>query len=245
MTKAPNELTELLSGDRAVRLVEDGIYSVLGYPATRHHYDRRAAVYDRLVGTRVYNSVMWGSSPQDYVAFAREAVTANAGGKFLDAGCGSLLFSAPAYVNAGCTIIACDQSLSMLRRARTRLLKLGGSMPTHIYLLQAELADLPFRPDSFHTVLCLNVLHQFKNAAALVSDLKQLLIPEGQLYLTSLVLRNRWIGDRYLQALHFAGEFVRPRSDLELRELAERSLDQKVSYSVKGNMAFVSTAASS
>lgn len=244
MTKAPNELTELLSENRAVRLVEDGIYSVLGDTSTRHHYDRRAAVYDCVVGTRLYNSIMWGSSPKDYVAFTREAVTANVSGKFLDAGCGSLLFSAPAYVTSDCTIIACDQSLSMLRRARNRLLKLCGSTPRHIHLLQAELADLPFRPDSFHAVLCLNVLHQFKNAAGLVLDLKQLLIPEGQLFLTSLVISNRWIGNCYLKALHLAGEFVRPRSDFELRELTERSLDQRVSYSVKGNMAFVSTATS-
>ena len=242
MTKAPIELTELMAEDRNLRLVEDGIYSVLAESSVLHHYDRRAAIYDSVVGTRLYNSVMWGSSPAEYAAFARDAVAANNRGKFLDAGCGSLLFTAQAYVNSPRTIIACDQSLTMLRRGRKRLLNLCGGPPAHIVLLQAELTDLPFRADSFSGVLCMNVLNLFESAAELVSSLKQLLTPEGKLCLTSLVLTGRWIGDRYLKALHAAGELVCPRSNLELQELVERCLDQKVNYLVKGNMAFLSTA---
>ena len=94
------------------------------------------------------------------------------------------------------------------------------------------------------TVLCLNVLHQFDNAAALILDLKKLLTGNGYLYLTSLVSNNRLVGDRYLNALYAAGEFVRQRSKLELKEMLERTLSQGVSYRVTGNMAFATTAMS-
>lgn len=211
----PNELKEVLAENCKVRPVEDDIYSVLPDDSSKHHYDRRATIYDLLVGTRLYNSVMWGSSPLDYVAFARQAVTSCTDGRFLDAGCGSLLFTAPTYLEAGRQVIAFDQSIAMLRRARKRLLKLAGSMPSHISLLQADLSDLPFRPASFRTVLCLNVLHQFADATTLLPNLEKLLTDGGQLYLTSVIVNNRFIGDRYLNALYSTGEFVRPRSSLE------------------------------
>jgi ubiquinone/menaquinone biosynthesis C-methylase UbiE len=155
-----------------------------------------------------------------------------------------LLFTAPIYLDSTRHIIACDQTLAMLRRARQRLVNLSGSVPGHIRLLQADLDDLPFRPNSFRTVLCLNVLHQFADAAALISNLKKLLTSNGHLYLTSLVSNNRLVGDRYLNALYATGEFVRPRSMVELKELLARTLSQGISYRVKGNMAFITTAMS-
>lgn len=239
---ALQKLKEVLEDNRRVRLIEDGIYSVLPDAFVFHHYDKRAAIYDRVVGTRVYNAIMWGNSPLDYVAFARQAVVSRADGKLLDAGCGSLLFTAPAYVESDRQIIAFDQSLAMLRRARRRLMDLTGSRPEHILLLQADLSDLPFRPSVFHTVLCLNVLHQFKRAADLVSNLKRVLTGDGLMYLTSLVSNNRLIGDHYLNALHATGEFVQPRSSVELQELLNSSLSQKVSYVTRGNMAYMKTA---
>ena len=127
---ALDSLKELLAEERDVRLVEDDIYSVLSDQAHRHHYDKRAAVYDFVVGTRLYNSLMWGNTPRDYAAFAQEAINSSASGRFLDAGCGSLLFTAEAYLDCGRQIVAFDQSLAMLRRARRRLMAAaGGPLP--------------------------------------------------------------------------------------------------------------------
>ncbi|HEY3025717.1 MAG TPA: class I SAM-dependent methyltransferase [Pyrinomonadaceae bacterium] len=234
-------LDEVLAENRTARLIDDHIYSVLPDEIGRHHYDRRSTAYDLVVGTRLYNSVMWGSSPLDYIAFARQAVESNLEGRFLDAGCGSMLFTARAYLDCKRQIIAFDQSLAMLRRARKKLLKFAGFMPEHILLLQADLSDLPFRVASFHTILLQNVLHQFEKAAALIPNLKELLVENGHLFLTSLVANNRLIGDHYLKALYATGEFVRPRTKLELRELLDRALGQEISYRTRGNMAFITT----
>lgn len=241
---ALDELKEVLAENHTVKLVEDGVYSVLPDVSREHHYDRRATVYDLVVSARLYNLVMWGIPPLDYVAFARQAVVSRADGRLLDATCGSMLFTAPVYLECKRKIIAFDQSLAMLRRARKRLADLSGSVPEHILLLQADLNDLPFRSNSFRTILCMNVLHHFEDAANLLPALKKLLADNGDLYLTSLVSNNRFIGDRYLDSLYATGEFVRPRSNLELREMLGKSLSQEISYRVKGNMAFASTAMS-
>jgi ubiquinone/menaquinone biosynthesis C-methylase UbiE len=232
------ELKEVLADNHVAQLVDDDIYSVLRDASHAHHYDRRATIYDLVVNSRLYNSFMWGSSPRDYVAFARQAITSSHSGKFLDAGCGSLLFTASIYLETDLQIVAFDQSLAMLRRARNRLLNAAGRVPKHIILLQADLSDLPFRPASFRTILCLNVLHQFAEARALVQNLERLLADEGQLFLTSLISNNRFIGDRYLSALYWMGEFVRPRTSSELRSILNEALQREVTYAEKGNMAF-------
>jgi ubiquinone/menaquinone biosynthesis C-methylase UbiE len=236
---ASDELLEVVAADRTVRLIEEDIYSVLPDVSVQYLYDKRASLYDFFVGTRLYNYVMWGASPRHYSQFAREALNSSNKGIFLDAGCGSLLFTARDYAASKRQIVAFDQSLAMLRRARQRLRDLSGRVPEHIRLLQADLSDLPFRCQSFHTVLCLNVLHQIGDAAALVAGLKELLSQGGSLHLTSLISNDRAIGAWYLHALYRTGEFVRPRNERELRELFVRSFGKRMSYVEKGNMAFI------
>jgi ubiquinone/menaquinone biosynthesis C-methylase UbiE len=231
----------VLADNREVRLIDDDIYSVLPEDSSKHHYDRRAALYDRVVGTELYNAIMWGTSPSQFTTFAEEALTSKPHGRFLDGGCGSLLFTSRTYAASTRPIVAFDQSLAMLRRARRRLRELTGGVPKHICLLQADLNDLPFRAQSFNTVLCLNVLHQLDEAAALVSNLGRLLTESGRLYLTSLVIKERFIGDWYLRALHLAREFVRPRTRGELQRLIETERFQSTfDLRVDGSMAFLS-----
>jgi SAM-dependent methyltransferase len=229
-------LTEILAHGYSATLLEDNIYSVLPAGA-KHHYDRRSTVYDLIVSTRLYNSLMWGSSPRDYSAFAREAVCSSSG-RLLDAGCGSMLFTAAVYLESAREIIAFDQSLAMLRRARERLIKLAGSVPERILLLQADLSALPFRPGTFETALFMNVLHQFEGAGIIVPGLKKLLKGNGGIYLTSLISNRRLVGDYYLKTLHATGEFVRPRTELELKQILAESFGEEFSYLTHGNMAF-------
>jgi ubiquinone/menaquinone biosynthesis C-methylase UbiE len=236
----PENLTKVLAEKYSVKPVEDDIYSVLPDSSQKHQYDKMAALYDLMVGTRLYNRLMWGASLAGYVSFVEQALDSNPNGIFLDAGCGSLLFTAKSYLKNNRPIIAFDQSLSMLQRARQRLLKLSGSMPKNIVLLQADATDLPLQPASFQTILCLNVLHHLENVSVFVQNLKKLLQPKGGLYLTSLVLNQRFIGDRYLSSLHQAGEVVRPRRVDELKNLLDEALEQPTRFETAGNMAFIS-----
>src|SRR5712692_9762616 len=239
------QFKDVLAEGCIIRRLEDDIYSALPDVPHKHLYDRRASAYDSVVSTWLYNRLMWGTSPLDYVAFAREAVVSHPAGRMLDAGCGSLLFTAQVYLASDRQVIAFDQSLRMLKRARARLIELAGAVPERILLLQADLSNLVFRPRKFHTLLCMNVLHQFAGAAELIPKLRALLVNGGQLYLTSLVSNGRYLGDHWLSALHKTGEFVRPRSGAELNKLLDDSLGEGVSYRIKGNMAFATAAASS
>jgi ubiquinone/menaquinone biosynthesis C-methylase UbiE len=241
MTDALEKLRGVVEEGRAVRALDEGIYSVLPDESHAHLYDRRAAVYDLLVGTRLYNRVLWGDTPRGYGEFARRAFASGAGGAVLDAACGSMLFSAPAYLDCGRQIIAFDQSLAMLRRARARLSRMKGYVPENVLLLQGDLGDLPFRPGSFQTVLCMNVLHQFEDAASLLPKLEALVGAGGSLFLTSLVRTGRLVGDVYLGLLHASGEFVRPRGGEELEGLLRQALRRGVSSELRGNMLYAAT----
>jgi SAM-dependent methyltransferase len=234
----PDKWPAVIAEGRTVRAVEEGIYSVLSDGPHHHLYDRRAAAYDLVVGTRFYNRVMWGARLPDYVEFAQQAVASNHGGLMLDAGCGSLLFTARVYLYSERPILAFDQSLQMLRRAKARLIRLAGHLPERILLLQADLNDMPFKPRSFQTTLCMNVLHHVAGAADFISCLKESLVGGGHLYLTSLVMGNRLIGDYYLKTLYRRGDFVRPRSGMDLRNMLEDSFGSGLSYRIQGNMAY-------
>lgn len=232
-------LCDFIAEGRSVELIEESIYSVLKDAPRAHQYDRKAALYDFLVGNRVYNRLLWGGSPDHYVAFAQRADNSQPRGPVLDAGCGSLLFTAEAHLGCGRTVIACDQSLDMLRRARQRLIKLSHLGRGDIFLVQADLSDLPFRQNVFQTVLCMNVLHHCADATTLIRNLNQLLTATGQLYLTSLALSNRLIGDAYLRLLYQQGWIVRPRSVAELNGLIESALRQEPDITTAGSMAYI------
>jgi ubiquinone/menaquinone biosynthesis C-methylase UbiE len=230
--------SEVIAEGYSIRSVEEGIYSVLPDGPHTHLYDGRAALYDLVVGTRIYNRVMWGASLDNYIGFVQEAVASDSTGILLDAGCGSLLFTAQTYLHSQRPILACDQSLEMLRRAKSRLMKLAGQLPKNILLLQADLNDLPFRPARFRTTLCMNVLHHLADANGLLTGLKRLLTADGQLYLTSLVKSGRVIGDYYLNALHRRGDLVRPRTSVDMKTLLAYTFGASVSCRTEGNMAY-------
>jgi len=235
-------LNEVIEPEWTVRLVEEDIYSVLPAVQQTYQYDKKAAIYDFVVGSSLYNRVMWGDSPNNYIAFARRAINSHPNGWLIDAGCGSMLFTAEAYLESRRPIIACDQSLDMLRQARAHLSKSANSVPKHIFLVQADLSDIPFRADSFQTVLSMNVLHHYADAGGLVLKLKNLLTESGCLYLTSLVTNNRFPGDHYLSALHNKGWLVQPRLKDDLAKLLQESLRTQMRFWTTGNMAYATTA---
>lgn len=229
---------DVMDPARPLRQLDERLFSVLPEGTAGHAYDNRARAYDRMIGSRLYNRVAWGTSPADYRRFARRAVASAPGGWFLDAGCGTLLLTADAYLAAPTRpIVVLDQSLGMLQRARERVLGGGRKLPPQIVFLQADLLDLPFRPGSFRTVMSMGMLHLFPDVVPLVAGLESLLLPDGGLYLTSLVENGR-LGDRYVRFLHGRGETAAPRASGALESLLRGALRRPLSYDVTGNMAY-------
>lgn len=230
-------LDDLVSSSTTLREVQPGIRSALPPDAEGAHYDARAAAYDRVVGSALYNRLVWGASPERYRAFARRAVAAG-DGPLLDAGAGSAVFTAGTYADADRPLLLVDRSLGMLEAARDRIADhAGGTMPNAVTLLQADANDLPLRDGSIETVLSMGMLHLFDDGAGHVEELGRVLAPEGALFAMGLVA-EQWPGRAYLRLLHRAGEVAPPRRFDEMQEAVETGLGGPVEGEREGCMAF-------
>jgi SAM-dependent methyltransferase len=194
-------------------------------------YDRHARLYDRLIGNPVYNRLLWGTHPRRYAAFADEAL-ASGDGPFLDAGCGSAVFTAGAYRHSGRPIVLSDLSLGMLEVAAGRLDGAG------VELVQADIADLPFAPGSFETVACFAMLHVLEDPWAALAALRPQLAPGGRLF-ASMLVDDRAAGRGYQRLLRRAGEFGPARAAAELEATAREIFDGEVAVERTGSMAWL------
>jgi SAM-dependent methyltransferase len=196
-------------------------------------YDRRAAVYDRLVRSRLYNRVAWGCAPDDYAAFAAEALAAT-DGPVLEAAAGSAAATAALHRRSGRPTVLVDLSRPMLERAARRLARDGNPVPARIRLVQADVTTLPAAaPGRFTTILVLGALHLFEDVDALLTPLRAQLAPGGKMYVSGLVAATAR-GRRYLEVLHRAGEIAPPRDAGALRA----ALGDPEDFRAAGCMAF-------
>ncbi len=191
-------------------------------------YDRQAALYDRVIGNATYNRIVWGVSTARYTDFARRAV-ADLAGPLLDAGCGTLVFTAEAYRHAPRRLVLTDRSVGMLQRAAKRV-------DSPDLLLQADLFDLPFKPRSFATVASFGVLHCLEDLDGALTALDAQLAPGGRLFVSSLVAETP-VGSRMLALLRRVGEVARPRSEEDFTSAIRRRFDDVTSERT-GSMVF-------
>ncbi|MGH0028637.1 MAG: class I SAM-dependent methyltransferase [Myxococcota bacterium] len=231
------ELSALLRDDVELHRVDEGLWTAFGAGGRAERYDDIAARYDRVIGSRFYQRIAWGNDPANDVRFAEEAV-ASADGALLDVGCGSLLFTAEAHARSRRPSLLVDLSLGMLRRGADRLRALGGGMPEHLALVQADALDLPVRPGTVDTVLCPGIVHLFDDPAGLVRSLASALAPGGRLFLSGLVT-DRSFGRRYLRLLARSGEVKCELSGEALASRVEQATGLPVALEVFGNMAYL------
>jgi len=200
--------------------------------ATTDRYDRHARLYDRLIGNRVYNRVMWGTHPADYAAFAAEAVAAG-DGPLLDAGCGTAVFTAAVYATATRELVLVDRSGEMLRVAQQRM----NGAPARF--VQGDLLALPFAPGGFETVACHGVLHVLDDPWAGLAALADQVAPGGSLYASMLVSDRGGITPAYMRALHRRGEISTPRCEDDLVAAARELFGDRARVTRTGAMAWL------
>ncbi len=227
--------------DIQLKEVEEGIFSCLSKPQASASYDDKANGYDLLIGNRFYNKFIWGNWPDNYQEFCRQALERSHGGIYLDAGCGSLVFTADIYSEANNQlIILLDRSITMLVKGRDRLKKLNGSLPNNILFLQGDIFHLPFKDHVFDTVASFGVLHIFDDKMSVLNELERVKGRPGQLFLSSLT-GNNTIGRRYLKLLERAGEVATfHTSDSLAALLSERPIKYK--FHTIGNMTYATNA---
>lgn len=239
MIDATTGLAGLFAVPVPLRQVEPGLFSVYAPDDRTNAYDGAGALalYDLVACNRFYNRLVWGYWPSVFDAVCRRALVDGGPGWVLDAGCGSLAFTARAH--AACRqrpVVCLDQSLRLLRLARKRLLRHAGGLPDNVVFLHADALAMPFADRAFATVTAFNLLHVVADAPGLVRELSRVARPGANLVCTTLVRAER-LADRYLEAWGRAGELV-PRSLDDVRAVfTEASLT--MTATVHGNMAFL------
>lgn len=198
-------------------------------------YDRRAAAYDTLIRSKLYNRIAWSTSPGDYTDFAAQAFASSLG-PLLEVAAGSAAATAPLHARAQRPTVLVDLSRDMLERAGQNITAASkgreGDRPPRFRLVQADLLAMAL-PKEFTTVLGLGFTHLFEDLAAVLDALRAALAPSGELYVAGLVAetrRGRW----YLELLHRSGEVAVPRSADQLWE----SLSRPTDFKTKGCMAY-------
>jgi SAM-dependent methyltransferase len=232
-------LSEVIPENVSLRLVEPHIYSL--YPHGNHDssYDRIfGIIYDLVACNRYYNRLIWGYRTTDYHSFCLDALRSSTAGWVLDAGCGSLAFTAKTYANYSERPVVClDQSIKMLAAAKSRLIKLNGKIPANTVFLQGDVLQLPFKPKSFGTVISLNLLHILgdEDLKRALQGLRNALLDGGTISFTTLIENDRF-ADRYLLMLGNAGKVV-PRNANQFFGLFDE-LGIPVKYRIEGNLIF-------
>ena len=237
-TAGPAFLGPLMKAGLQMRDIGDGILSVMPAGDEGASYDSKAALYDHIVGSPVYTRIAWDNSPADYTAFAQRAHDHDPR-PMLDVGCGTLGFTAAVYATAQRPVVLVDRSLSMLRRAKERIVAVAGAMPKNVVLLQGDVYDLPFRPGAFGTVAAHGLIHLFDDPKPIAEALTGAVADDGRLFLSSLVHGPRAIGDGYLSLIHGAGEVGTPKTADQITGTVADAIGAAPERHVVGNMAFL------
>lgn len=231
-------LSEIIPEGVSLRLIEPHIYSLYAPGENISPYDTAfGSIYDTVACNRFYNRLVWGYHTTGYHSFCLDALNSSTEGWVLDAGCGSLAFTAKTYIHySGRPVVFLDQSVKLLKLAKSRLIKLNGRIPANMVFLHGDALSLPFMPGSFGTVISLNVLHVLEDIKGLLRELKKALLDRGTISLTTMIENNRF-ADKYLRMLGRSGKVV-PRNAEQLFAVFDE-LGMPVKYRIEGNMAFI------
>jgi len=233
-------LSEIISEDISLNLVEPDIYSVYSIGDSPGSYDSIGAstIYDVVACNRFYNWLMWGYSIKDYATLCEDSLASSSEGWVLDLACGSLAFTAEIYANcSNRPVIFLDQSLKLLRKGKSRIEKLKGSISENMFFLHADALQLPFKANIFHTVISLNLLHCLYDVKTALKEIKRVLTTDGgNSAITTLVQSSRW-SNRYLNMLAGSGALI-SRSPDELISVFN-DMEMQVTHKIKGNLAFI------
>jgi SAM-dependent methyltransferase len=232
------KLPEVISKDVNLRLVEPHIYSIYPSGEDLSSYDKTfGTIYDLVGCNRLYNRLVWGYWTSEYHSLCLDALRSSTEGWVLDVGCGSLAFTAKTYSNySDRPVVLLDQSLKLLKIAKSRLVKLSGEVPSNMVFLHGDALQLPFNHKSFSTVISLNLLHVLEDIRKVLVELRNVLADGGTISLTTLIENNRF-ADKYLHMWDKAGEVVSRNANQLFAVFDE--LDMVIKYTIKGNLAFI------
>ena len=227
---------KLIENNNRIRKIEDRLFSSLGN-INGSSYDNKARMYEKLVSSKSYNKIIWGTLPKDYTDFAKKAIL-NSNGISIDIGCGGLIQTATIYSKAKQNCILLDHSIEMLKIAKNRLNTLCHHVPENIDLLQADAFQLPFEDNSFDNLVSFGMIHCFENKSQFIKEALRVLKSNGTFHFTTMT-SDRLISKYYMAILRRQKEFGEPLGSKQILNLFEGNA-LKIEYYMKGSMIFIS-----
>lgn len=220
-----------------VKLIEKDIYGLSNVENSSGGYDSKSKIYDVVVGSRIYNKLMWGNDINDYKKFAEDAV-ANTKGILVDAGCGSLNFTRDAYLKSECKIILIDNSIEMLKICREKL-KQSGRLGVEIFCVQGDILKLNLESNKIDSILSMGMMHLFENqhVCNILNGFSKGLTKGGKIFLSSLNPQTKF-SKKYMQLLYSKGEVAKPREAEETHELINCCSKGELKEFLKGSMLY-------
>jgi ubiquinone/menaquinone biosynthesis C-methylase UbiE len=183
-------------------------------------YDKVAHRYDKLlsrpsVPRRIINALVWGMGDDStYLETALSYLPSDFDGKLLDVPVGTGVFTSHFYAKfPKATIIGVDLSMSMLRKARECFERDG---LRNVFLLRADVTNLPLRNDAVDLVLSMNGWHAFTDKQRAIAEIRRVLRTQDTLVACGYVKGARKITDWFIK--HFGarkGFFNPPFFDLD------------------------------
>ena len=228
----------MLQPDVELYELSDSFFSVFPEANRKSDYDFNAKFYDFIVPNPLPQKLIWKNSLEDYHNFCVKALNSAESGAVLDAGCGSLVFTARAYSEChNRPILLLDRSLVMLQKAAKRLTEINGRIPENILLLQADIFDLPFREKTFATVNSFGMLHLFDDTKTFLDSLNHVLNENGRMYLLVL-LGETPLGKFVTNIFKRTGEIALALNSERMRQ---RIMDAgfNLKLNVKGNIGYI------
>ncbi|MET0463701.1 MAG: class I SAM-dependent methyltransferase [Chitinophagaceae bacterium] len=219
-----------------VREIEPNIYSSVDH-SSKATYDRKARLYEFLVGNFLYNKIMWGTKPGDYIHYARE-VLSTCQGSVVDIGCGGLIQTSSLYAARPAFTVLADLSLEMLRIGKHRVAQHRGRLPEQVAFLQADAFRLPFLDKAVDNVVSFGMLHLFDNKTAFIKEFLRVLKKGGSFHITSLT-NDRPFSRAYIRLLQRNNEFATAMSSREIVDLFYAEGCRIQHYTI-GSMVFIS-----
>jgi ubiquinone/menaquinone biosynthesis C-methylase UbiE len=234
-----NGLTLLLADGIKLRQVEPSIFSVFPDNKVGNSYDNAfGTFYDLVACNPIYNRIIWGYSTAKFSEFTKSALDSSNNGNVLDVGCGALAFTAKTYANyEKRPVVLLDQSLKLLKMAKSRMIRIHGAIPKNIIFLHADAQQLPFRAETFTTVISLNLLHVLDDISKILTGVKSIKNKKSKYYFTTFVVGNR-LADKYMKVWEDKGEMVGRK--IEDIQSIFNEFGMPVTKEINGNMAFLS-----
>jgi ubiquinone/menaquinone biosynthesis C-methylase UbiE len=231
-------LSSLLNKNVELFQLGDSLFTVLPEVERKSHYDFIAKFYDIVIKNSLFHKIVWKNKFEDYEQFCMDALNSTDGGIVLDAGSGSLVFTAQSYsAYDKRPVILLDRSLGMLKKAEERLLKINGKIPSNIILLQADVFNLPFPAETFSTIISYGMLHVFSETKLFLSSLSNALKVNGKMYFLVLLAQDI-LGKIYLNFAKATGEIALALDEEEMKKkLIETGFEPKIK--AVGNMGYI------